>query len=106
MEARQLATQFIQFNQTVAERTFESADYMQTQLEKMTDLYFGLNPWIPEGGRSFCAEWHKNCRSGIAALRDSVDVGLAQANQLWQLETKTPPEAQTDKSDAKPGKRT
>jgi hypothetical protein len=106
MEAKQLATQFIQFNRTVAESTFESADLIQTQFEKMTDLYFGLNPWIPEGGRNFCVEWHKNCRSGIAALRDSVEAGLAQANQLWQLENVISPEAQSDKSDAKPGKRT
>jgi hypothetical protein len=93
MQPKQLATQIIQFNRNLVDRTFESADLMQAQVEKMTDLCLSLNPWLPEGGRDMIAEWQNGCRTGMTAWRDSLNAGLAQADRLWQTENEPAPEA-------------
>lgn len=86
MYPQQIARQIFHWNKTIADSAFEFAGLMQVQSEKLADLFFDRSPWLPDGGKDFYALSQNSYQMGFNAWRESINIGFAQAEKMWQLE--------------------
>jgi hypothetical protein len=83
MMNQQLNKQMTEFTRTAMDNTSKTLAALQEQTAKMTSLYLGMFPWIPEEGKKALSEWDKPYRKGLEDFTAAMNENCKKLEELF-----------------------
>ena len=80
---QQLNKQMTEFTRTAMDNTSKTLAALQEQTEKMTNLFIGMFPWMPEEGKKALREWDKPYRKGLEDFTAAMNENYKKLEDLF-----------------------
>lgn len=93
MEPMKMARQFIEFNKSSFDNSFNAIVVMQEHTDKMVQTFMEQATWLPAEGKKVLNEWAAAYRKGRDAYKKTVDDSFKKVEEYFD---------QAEKGAAKP----
>lgn len=77
-----LSKQMTELTRTTMDNTAKALAALQEQTAKMTDLFIGMCPWMPEEGKQALRDWDKPYRKGLEDLTAAMNENYKKLEEL------------------------